>query len=84
MSESKNGDFCPVSIKVLGVGGGGGNAVERMVRSGMEGAEFINVNTDIKSLKSSKAHKTIQIGENNKRPRRRGKAGHWGKGRVRK
>ena len=35
-----------VQIKVIGVGGGGGNAVNRMVRSGVQGVEFISVNTD--------------------------------------
>ena len=38
------------SIKVIGVGGGGGNAVQHMVESGIEGAEFISVNTDKLSL----------------------------------
>ena len=38
------------SIKVIGVGGGGGNAVQHMVESGIEGAEFISVNTDKQAL----------------------------------
>ena len=39
-----------VSIKVIGVGGGGGNAVNRMVESGVQGVEFISVNTDMQAL----------------------------------
>ena len=50
-------------IKVVGVGGGGGNAVNRMVESGVQGVEFIAVNTDKQVLLSSKATTKIQIGE---------------------
>jgi len=50
-------------IKVIGIGGGGGNAINRMVESNIEGAEFIAINTDKQVLLKSKAHKTIQIGE---------------------
>jgi len=50
-------------IKVIGVGGGGGNAVNRMVESGVQGIEFIVVNTDKQVLNSSKATHNIQIGE---------------------
>lgn len=49
-------------IKVLGVGGGGSNAVNRMIKSGLKGVEFIAVNTDLQALSSSKAHKKVQIG----------------------
>ena len=52
-----------VSIKVLGVGGGGGNAVNRMVESGVQGVEFISVNTDMQALNFSQAGTKIQIGE---------------------
>jgi cell division protein FtsZ len=52
-----------VQIKVIGVGGGGGNAVNRMVQSEVQGAEFIAVNTDKQSLESSVATHRIQIGE---------------------
>jgi len=52
-----------VQIKVIGVGGGGGNAVNRMVDSGVMGAEFIAVNTDKQILIHSKATHKIQIGE---------------------
>ncbi len=50
-------------IKVVGVGGGGGNAVNRMVESGVQGVEFIAVNTDKQVLLGSKATTKIQIGE---------------------
>ncbi len=52
-----------IDIKVIGVGGGGGNAVNRMVNSGMQGVEFIAVNTDKQVLLQSKAAQRIQIGE---------------------
>mgnify|MGYP000902143350 CR=1 FL=1 len=52
-----------VQIKVIGVGGGGGNAVNRMITSGVLGAEFIAVNTDKQILIHSKATHKIQIGE---------------------
>jgi len=49
-------------IKVIGVGGGGGNAVEHMVSQNIEGVEFIAVNTDAQVLRSSAANVTLQIG----------------------
>lgn len=49
-------------IKVVGVGGGGGNAVNRMIASGLNGVEFITVNTDAQSLALAQAEKRIQIG----------------------
>ncbi len=52
-----------VSIKVIGVGGGGGNAVNRMIQSGVRGVEFIAVNTDRQALRDSNATYKIQIGE---------------------
>ena len=51
------------TIKVIGVGGAGNNAVNRMVDSGIEGVEFITVNTDRQALLLSKASTKIQIGE---------------------
>ena len=50
-------------IKVVGVGGGGGNAVDRMVRSGVVGVEFVAINTDRQALNRSQASLKIQIGE---------------------
>ncbi len=49
-------------IKVIGVGGGGGNAVEHMIQRGVQGVEFISANTDAQALGRSAAHKTIQLG----------------------
>ncbi len=49
-------------IKVIGVGGGGGNAVNSMVRSGLKGVEFIAANTDKQALDQSKAEVVLQIG----------------------
>ena len=51
-------------ILVLGVGGAGGNALNAMIESGMEGVEFVAVNTDAQDLKMSKADAKIQIGMN--------------------
>ncbi len=52
-----------VSIKVIGVGGGGNNVVNRMVRTGTKGVDFIAVNTDKQALEASSATIKIQIGE---------------------
>ena len=52
-----------VTIKVIGVGGGGSNVVNRMVRSGVQGVDFIAVNTDKQALTTSSATYKIQIGE---------------------
>ncbi|WP_031474109.1 cell division protein FtsZ [Agathobaculum desmolans] len=52
-----------VNIKVIGVGGGGGNAVNRMVESGVQGVDFVSVNTDMQALNFSQAGTKIQIGE---------------------
>ena len=55
---------CKPRILVLGVGGAGGNAINAMINSGMEGVEFVAVNTDAQDLKMSKADAKIQIGMN--------------------
>lgn len=52
-----------VSIKVIGVGGGGGNAVNRMIESGLKSVEFISVNTDNQALQFSRANHRLNIGE---------------------
>ncbi|CAN5760975.1 cell division protein FtsZ [soil metagenome] len=49
-------------IKVIGVGGGGGNAVDHMIAKGVEGVEFICANTDAQALNRSTAHQLIQLG----------------------
>jgi len=51
------------TIRVIGIGGGGSNAVNRMIEGGVQGIEFIAVNTDHQSLQHSKAGATIRIGE---------------------
>lgn len=65
MEPNKNFDYFkpPVSIKVIGVGGGGGNAVNSMLSVGIKSAEFIAINTDLQALKMSKAPCRIQIGD---------------------
>lgn len=50
-------------IKVVGVGGAGGNAVQHMINKGVSGVEFIAANTDAQALAASKAHNVIQIGD---------------------
>ncbi|MBC7452525.1 MAG: cell division protein FtsZ, partial [Massilia sp.] len=50
-------------IKVVGVGGAGGNAVQHMINKGVSGVEFIAANTDAQALAASSAHNVIQIGE---------------------
>lgn len=51
-------------IKVVGVGGGGGNAVEHMITQGVQGVEFVCANTDAQALNRSSAHTLIQLGDN--------------------
>jgi len=51
-------------IKVVGVGGGGGNAVQHMVKAGIEGVDFICLNTDAQALGNTQAKTTLQIGSN--------------------
>ena len=58
-SNTGSGDV----LKVIGVGGGGNNVVNRMVRSGMQGVEFIAVNTDRQCLNASQATQKLAIGE---------------------
>ncbi|MBK6314247.1 MAG: cell division protein FtsZ [Blastocatellia bacterium] len=58
-SPSING----ASIKVIGIGGGGGNAVNRMIEAGIEGVQFLVANTDVQALKRSNAPIKLQIGD---------------------
>lgn len=53
----------PTEIKVVGVGGGGNNAISRMKELGIRGVEFLAVNTDAQDLKNAQADRTLQIGE---------------------
>jgi cell division protein FtsZ len=50
-------------IKVIGVGGGGGNAINRMIQAGVEGVEFVAINTDSQALVNSQSPVTIRIGD---------------------
>ena len=50
-------------MKVVGVGGGGGNAVNRMIEDGLTGVEFISVNTDSQALVTSRSDVKVQIGK---------------------
>jgi cell division protein FtsZ len=61
--KAENGPENVVTIKVIGVGGAGNNVVNRMVKSGTQGVEFIAVNTDKQALAVSSADQKIQIGE---------------------
>lgn len=49
-------------MKVIGVGGAGGNAINRMIDSGLSGVEFISINTDLQDLENCKATQRVQIG----------------------
>ena len=52
----------PTNIKVVGVGGGGGNAVNRMIQNGLSGVEFWLMNTDLQVLYNGKTNNRIQLG----------------------
>ncbi|MBE3572261.1 MAG: cell division protein FtsZ, partial [Moorella humiferrea] len=63
MLEFEDGDLNQFAvIKVVGVGGGGSNAVNRMIAAGLRGVEFISVNTDAQALRLCQAEQKIQIG----------------------
>ncbi len=55
-------DVIGAKIRVVGIGGGGGNAVNRMIEAGIEGVEFIAVNTDVQALSNNRAGTKLQIG----------------------
>ena len=61
--KSETGPENVVTLKVIGVGGAGNNVVNRMVKSGTQGVEFVSVNTDKQALAVSNADQKIQIGE---------------------
>ena len=54
----------PAVIKVIGIGGGGGNAINNMIKNSIQGVEFISANTDAQALGKSQASKRIQLGTN--------------------
>lgn len=55
------------TIQVVGIGGAGGNAVNRMIREGLTGVQFVSMNTDAQALEQSKAGKTLQLGADSSR-----------------
>ena len=61
--ELMDTDSQRANIKVIGVGGGGGNAVNHMIRQGIQGVNFVCANTDTQDLSSSPAQEKIQLGE---------------------
>ena len=60
--ELEGGDASPATIKVIGVGGGGTNAVNRMISAGLRGVEYIACNTDLQALRLASAPLKMQIG----------------------
>jgi cell division protein FtsZ len=63
MPEIKPNIETSAKIKVIGVGGGGGNAINRMIEAGIRGVEFIAINTDIQALQSNRASYKLNIGK---------------------
>ena len=76
------GSANPCVIKVLGVGGGGGNAVNRMVETNIQGVQFWGINTDAQALTKAKAKNTLNIGR--KVTRGLGAGGNPAVGKVRR
>ena len=82
--RDQTGNYLAV-IKVVGVGGGGTNAVNRMVDAGLAGVEFIAVNTDAQALLMADADVKIHIGsQRDARPRRRRRPGRRPRRRARR
>jgi cell division protein FtsZ len=63
MLQFERGEGNTAQIKVIGIGGGGGNAINRMIESGAQGVSFLAVNTDKQALSNSKSENKLQIGE---------------------
>ena len=63
MLQFEMNDTSSAQIKVIGVGGGGCNAVNRMIEAGMKGVTFMAINTDKQALTGAKAETKLQIGE---------------------
>src|SRR5215212_1041796 len=62
LSVTLNEEYLGAKIKVIGVGGGGGNAVNRMIQAGIKGVEFLVANTDLQAMRNSLAPTKLQIG----------------------
>ncbi len=66
------------TIKVIGIGGGGCNAVNRMIDAGLAGVDFFAVNTDVQALRGALTENRVHIGgESNARPRARARIRRW-------
>jgi cell division protein FtsZ len=63
MIELAGKELVGASIKVVGIGGGGGNAVNTMIASGLPGVDFVTANTDVQALRASLAPMKVQLGE---------------------
>ena len=63
MIEFDDNPRSQAKIKVIGIGGGGNNAIQNMIRSGLEGVEFIAANTDLQALDRNAAHLKLQLGQ---------------------
>jgi cell division protein FtsZ len=63
IEKEDNGNDWGTVIKVIGVGGAGGNAVDHMIREGVMGVDFVAANTDAQALKRSVAHKKVRLGK---------------------
>ena len=63
-SKQRQGSESFARIKVVGVGGGGSNAVNRMIAEGIQGVEFVSINTDAQDLLAANADEKILIGKN--------------------
>ena len=63
IEDEKKTPKCKADIRVVGVGGGGGNAVQTMINAGIKGVQFITINTDHQALESSDAEVKIQLGQ---------------------
>ena len=61
--EDLMNELPPTTIKVIGCGGGGSNAVNRMIEAKIKGVEFIAINTDLQALNKSKAKRRVPIGQ---------------------
>src|SRR5256885_8691687 len=62
LSVTMEDDQLTAKIKVIGVGGGGGNAVNRMIQAGIKGVEFLVTNTDVQAMRNALAPVKVQIG----------------------
>ena len=63
MIEFEEEQMGPAVIRVVGVGGAGGNAINTMIDAGLRGVEFVAVNTDVQDLRKCNASEKVQIGE---------------------